>query len=66
MTIYVIKGNNNEMYEDYYEWIEGVYIAKGNAEKELRILRTKANEDYEKDMFYPKRQYNIEKYETKD
>lgn len=66
MKIYVIKGNNAEEYEDYYEWIEkDVYLQKKNAEKELKRLRNKATRDYRKDGWY-KREYKIEEYNIKD
>lgn len=66
MKIYVIIGDNGETFEDYYEWVEAVYIAKGNAQKELKRLRAKAERDYKKDEFYPKRNYRIKEFETKD
>ena len=67
MKIYIIIGNNGEPYpEDYYEWVEGVYIAKGNAKKELKKLKAKANRDYKKEPFYEKRKYEMKEYVTKD
>ncbi|WP_298061761.1 hypothetical protein [uncultured Rikenella sp.] len=56
MKIYIIKGNNNEVYEDYYEWIQSVYLNKENAEKEIEVLKKK----YEENNYY------IEEYEIKD
>lgn len=66
MKIYVIIGDNGETFEDYYEWVEAVYIAKENAQKELKRLRDEAEKDYKKDKFYPKRKYRIKEFETKD
>ena len=66
MKIYVIIGDNGETFEDYYEWVDSVYIAKGNAQKELKRLRAKAERDYKKDKLYPKRNYRIKEFETKD
>lgn len=66
MKIYVIIGDNGELYDDYYEWVDSVYIDKGNAQKELKRLRAKAERDYKKDKFYPKRNYRIKEFETKD
>lgn len=66
MKIYVIIGDNGETFEDYYEWVDSVYIAKGNAQKELKRLRAKAVRDYKKDELYPKRNYRIKEFETKD
>ena len=66
MKIYVIIGDNGETFEDYYEWVESVYITKGNAQKELRRLRAKAERDYKKDKLYSKRNYRIKEFETKD
>jgi len=66
MKIYIIKGNNCEDYEDYYEWIEkDVYLVKENAEKELNRLRSEATRDYKKDR-WNKRAYKIEEYDIKD
>ena len=29
MKVYLIQGNSGEVYpEDYYEWIEGIYLVK--------------------------------------
>lgn len=66
MKIYVIIGDNGEAFEDYYEWVDSVYIDKGNAQKELKRLRAKAERDHKKDKFYPKRNYRIKEFETKD
>lgn len=66
MKIYLIQGNNNEAYEQYYEWIEGIYLAKKNAEKELKKLRTKARKDYKENTLYAERQYEIIELNTKD
>jgi hypothetical protein len=66
MKIYVIIGDNGEIYEDYYEWVEAVYIAKENAQKELKRLRSKAERDHKKDKFFAKRRYRIKEFETKD
>lgn len=66
MKIYIIKGNNNETSEDYYEWIEAVYLSKENAMKELRKLETKAHKEYLKNKLYEEKQYEIEEYEVKD
>lgn len=66
MKIYLIQGNNNEAYDQYYEWIEGIYLAKENAKKELKKLRAKAREDYEKNTLYAERQYEIITLTTKD
>ena len=66
MKIYLIQGNNNEVYDQYYEWIEGIYLAKENAKKELKKLRTIAREDYEKDQLFAERQYEIITLTTKD
>ena len=66
MTLYIIHGDNNEMYEDYYEWIEGIYLSEINAKKELVKLKRQAEKDYQEDMFYPKRRYRLRKCETKD
>lgn len=66
MTLYIIHGDNNEMYEDHYEWIEGIYLSEINAKKELVKLKRQAEKDYQKDMFYPKISYRLRKCETKD
>jgi len=66
IKLYLIQGNNNETYDQYYEWIEGIYLAKKKAEKELKKLRTKAREDYEKNTLYAEKQYEIIKLITKD
>ena len=66
MKIYLILGNNNEAYDQYYEWIEGIYLAKENAKKELKKLRTKSKEDYEKNDLYAERQYEIITFIAKD
>jgi hypothetical protein len=66
MKIYLIQGNNNEVYDQYYEWIEGIYLAKENAKKELKKLRAKARRDYEKNTLYAERQYEIITLTTKD
>lgn len=66
MKIYVIKGNNCEEYEDYYEWIEkDMYLSEENAKKELKRLRNKATRDYRKNI-WDKREYEIEEYNIKD
>lgn len=65
MKIYIIKGNNGEMYEDYYEWIESVYIDKEKARKERDRLNRKAKRDYKKEQgWYELRSYKIETYEV--
>ena len=65
MKIYIIKGNNGEMYEDYYEWIKSVYIDKEKAHKERDRLNRKAKRDYEKEKgFYELCSYKIEEYEV--
>ena len=66
MKIYLIQGNNNEVYDQYYEWIEGIYLAKENAKKELKKLKTKARRDYKKDQLFAERQYEIITLTTKD
>lgn len=66
MKIYLIQGNNNEVYDQYIEWIEGIYLSKENAKKELKKLRTIAREDYEKDQIFAERQYEIITLTTKD
>lgn len=66
MKIYLIQGNNNEIYDQYDEWIEGIYLAKENAKKELKRLRAKAREDYEKNDLYAESQYEIITLTTKD
>ena len=66
MKIYLIQGNNNEVYDQYIEWIEGIYLSKENAKKELKKLRTIAREDYEKDQLFAERQYEIITLTTKD
>jgi N-acetylneuraminic acid mutarotase len=66
MKIYLIQGNNNEAYDQYYEWIEGIYLAKENAKKELKKLKTKARKDYKKNQFFAERQYKIITLTTKD
>lgn len=66
MKIYLIQGNNNEVYDQYIEWIEGIYLSKESAKKELKKLRTIAREDYEKDQFFAERQYKIITLTTKD
>lgn len=66
MKLYVIKGNNCDEYEDYYEWIEkDVYLSKENAQEELRKLQEKAYRDYKKDG-WNRREYEIEEYNIKD
>lgn len=66
MKIYVIKGNNCEYYEDYFEWIEkDVYLSKENAKRDLKRLRDKATRDYKKNI-WDKREYKIEEYNIKD
>lgn len=66
MKIYLIQGNNNEEYDQYIDWIEGIYFSKENAKKELKKLRTIAREDYEKDQIFAERQYEIITLTTKD
>lgn len=66
MKVYIIKGNNGEMYEDYYEWIEAIYLNKENAKKELNRLKQQARIDWLKEPLYEERQYTIEEYETKN
>ncbi len=66
MKIYLIQGNNNEVYDQYYEWIEGIYLSKENAKKELKKLRAKARRDYEKDQTFAESQYEIITLTTKD
>jgi hypothetical protein len=67
MKIYLIQGNSGEVYpEDYYEWIEGIYLSKENAKKELKRLKAKAKRDYEKDHFFAEREYKIIELTTKD
>lgn len=65
MKIFMIKGNNDEIYEDYYEWVESIWVDKDNAKNELKELRKKAAKDYKKDPYY-KRIYKIIELETKD
>lgn len=66
MKIYVIKGNNCEEYEDYYEWIEkDMYLSEENAKKELKRLRNKATRDYRKNI-WDKKEYEIEECNIKD
>lgn len=65
MKVYIIKGNNGEMYEDYYEWIESVYIDKEKACKERDRLNRKSKRDYKKEKgLYELRSYKIETYEV--
>lgn len=66
MKIYLIQGNNNEEYDQYIDWIEGIYLSKETAKKELKKLRTIAREDYEKDQLFAERQYEIITLTTKD
>lgn len=66
MKIYLIQGNNNEAYDQYYEWIEGIYLSKENAKKELEKLRAKARRDYKKDPLFAESQYKIITLTTKD
>lgn len=64
MSIYIIKGNNGEMYDDYYEWIEEVFFNRQKAEKRLKELKKEAHDDYKKEPIYEERQYKIEEYEV--
>lgn len=66
MKIYLIQGNNNEVYDQYLEWIEGIYLSKENAKKELEKLRVKARRDYAKNQLFAERQYEIIILTTKD
>lgn len=66
LKLYLIQGNNNEEYDQYLEWIEGIYLSKETAKKELKKLRTIAREDYEKDQLFAERQYEIITLTTKD
>jgi hypothetical protein len=67
MKIYLIQGNSGEVYpEDYYEWIEGIYLSKENAKKELKRLKAKAKRDHKKDNFWAEREYKIIELTTKD
>lgn len=64
MSIYIIKGNNGEMYDDYYEWIEEVFFDRRKAEKRVKELKKEARKDYKKDQLYEERQYKIEEYDV--
>lgn len=66
MKIYLIQGNNNEVYDQYIEWIEGIYLAKENAKNELKKLKAKARRDYKKDQLFAERQYETITLTTKD
>ena len=62
MKIYIIYGNNGGKYDDYYEWIEGLYLAKGNALKEIERLK----KEKPKDCLGFELQYCIKEFITKD
>lgn len=64
MKVYLLYGNNGEMYEDYYEWIEGVYIDKEKARKQKDKLTRKAKQDYKKGIDWEERKYWIKEYEV--
>lgn len=66
MKIYIIIGNNGELYDDYYEWIEAVYLSKENAKKELKKLRKETHRDKIRGILFTEFNYKIEEYETKD
>ncbi len=65
MKIYIVEGNNGEMYENYYEWIESVYLSKEEAKKEVKRLNKKAKEDYRKNGCYELCKYEIKEYDIK-
>lgn len=66
MTIYIIKGNNGEMWEDYYEWIEEIFSDKRKAEKRVKELKKEAHKDFEEEPWMEERRYKIEEYEVTD
>ncbi len=64
MKVYLLYGNNGEMYEDYYEWVEGVYINREKARKRKKELDKKAEKDHKKEPIYGKHTYWIKEYEV--
>lgn len=41
MNVYIIFKNNEEEYEDYFDWIEEIYINKEKAEKRfIELIKT--------------------------
>ena len=64
MKVYLLYGNNGEMFEDYYEWVEGVYINREKARKEKYKLTRKAKQDCKKRIDWEERQYWIKEYEV--
>lgn len=64
MTIYIIKGNNGGMWEDYYEWIEEVFFNRQKAEKRIKELKREARKDFEEEPLMEEKRYKIEEYEV--
>ncbi len=64
MKVYLLYGNNGELYDDYYEWVEGVYTTREKARERKKELDKKAEKDHKKEPFYGKRTYWIKEYEV--
>ena len=62
MKIYILYGQNDGTYDLYDEWIEGIYLTKGNANKEAKRL----NKQKKKDLLGFNIKYFIKEYITKD
>lgn len=43
--VYVVQADNNETYEDYSDWTEGVFASKESAEKYIENEKRRYDED---------------------
>ena len=43
--VYVVQADNNETYEDYRDWMEGVFASKESAEKYIENEKRRYDED---------------------
>ena len=58
MDVYVIFENNEEEYEDYFDWIEEIYINKEKAEE--RFIELIKTNKYKEDRRIMKARYDTD------
>lgn len=64
MKVYVIIGDNGEMYEDYYTWIECICKNYDLAKEKKKELDKKAKKQYKKRETWELCHYEIKEYDV--
>lgn len=64
MKVYVIIGDNGEMYEDYYTWIECVCATMEVAKKRKKELDKRAKKSYKSGEVWSLGHYEIKEFDV--